>query len=283
MGGVVSTQWLADNLERTNLRILDLRGTFGPYEESHIPGAQSLNVETLRMTRNGFPCQMMPLELLSGVFGELGIGSRTDVVVYATRPGDHLSATYAAWTLMVTGHDNTFVLDGGLSAWEREGRLVVREYPSIKHATYTAKMQEDDFADWRYVKKRLRDQDVVLVDTRARSMYLGETGPTMRLGRIPGAVLHNYVWDYDRDGTYQPEERLRAGYERAGITPDKEVITYCVTGREASAAWFALKHILGYPRVRLYQASLTEWAAKPDLPMETGEPGRETPRLRKAA
>jgi thiosulfate/3-mercaptopyruvate sulfurtransferase len=127
-----------------------------------------------------------------------------------------------------------------------------------------------DHADLASVRDHLDDPQVAFVATRSRSMYSGSSGPTQRRGHIPGAILHNYIWDFQRDGCYKPLERLRLRYEQAGITPDKEIITYCVTGREGSAAWFMLKVLLDYPRVRLYQASMTEWAAHAELPMVMG-------------
>lgn len=284
MAGIVSTDELAGLLGRKNLRVLDNRGSFAFYETNHIPGAQFLHIETLRMSEGGTPCKMHSLPMLGAIFGRLGISINTPVVLYATNPSDHLSATYAAWSLAVTGNNNITLLDGNYAQWEREGREVTQQYPAIRTVDYAPQFDEEQFADWRYVRDRLGDPGVVLVDSRTRSLYTGETGPTMRLGHIPGAILHNYVWDFTRGGVYLPLVKLRERYERKGITPDKEVISYCITGREGSAVWFMLKYLLGYPRVRLYQASLTEWAAKPELPMVMGEEPGEVPiRRRRAA
>ncbi len=271
MMGIVSTAELAERLETPGLRLLDLRGSFAPYLLGHIPGAEFLHIETLRMSQHGVPCKMHALPVLGSIFGRLGITVDTPVVIYATRPIDHLSATYAAWTLAVTGNTQALLLDGGFQKWADEGRSVIRAYPKVGETTYAAHFDPAQFADLEYVRTRLDDPGVVLVDSRTRSMYNGATGPTPRLGHLPGAILHNYIWDFQRDGTYQPPEMLRARCERQGITPDKEIITYCVTGREGSAVWFMLKALLGYPRVRLYQASLAEWAACPELPLVMGD------------
>ena len=281
MAGIVSTEWLAGQLERPEVRILDHRGSFAVYEECHIPGAQFVHIETLRMSEGGMPCKMHALPVLGAIFGRLGIDDGTPVVLHATGSDDHLSASYAAWSLAVTGHQDFMILDGHYKKWAAENRPLTQLYPEIREVDYPVRFDESQFADWRHVRDRLYDPDVVLVDSRTRSLYTGATGPTIRLGHIPGAILHNYLWDFTRESTYHPLDQLRARYERKGITPDKEVITYCITGREGSAIWFMLKCLLGYPRVRLYQASLTEWAAMPDLPMVTGnEPWGEE---RKAA
>jgi thiosulfate/3-mercaptopyruvate sulfurtransferase len=270
MASIVSTEWLAGQLGRGDLRLLDNRGSFAVYEQNHLPGAQFLHVETLRMSEGGMPCKMHALPVLGAIFGRLGITDDTPVVLHATRPDDHLSSSYAAWSLAVTGHRDFMVLDGHYNKWAAENRPLTQLYPVIREAQYPVRFDASIFADWRYVRDRLHDADVVLVDSRTRSLYNGTTGPTIRLGHIPGAILHNYMWDFARGGTYHTLDKLRERYVREGITPDKEIITYCITGREGSAVWFMLQCLLGYPRVRLYQASLTEWAAIPDLPMVTG-------------
>ena len=270
MGGIVSTQWLADHLDELGLRIIDARGSFATYEEAHIPGAQMLHIETLRMSENGMPCKMFTPEVLGIIFGRLGITTTTPVVIYATNPKDHISATYTAWSLAVTGNRAVHVLDGGLDKWTDEDRVETQQFPYIESAEYRAAFDPTIFADWQYVINHLDDSRVALVDTRTQQMYTGASGPTQRRGHIPGAVLHNYLWDFRSDGSYLPLDKLRKRYEDDGITPDKEIITYCVTGREGSAAWYILKEILGYPHVRLYQASMTEWTAHPELPLVAG-------------
>lgn len=277
---IISTAWLAEHLHAPEQRIIDARTSFSVYEENHIPGGQFLHVETLRMTDGGVPCRMLPVPMLGIIFGRLGITVDTPVVIYSTNPADHLSATYVGWSLAVSSNQNFFLLNGDLGKWERDGYPVTQQYPDITEEYFQADFDDSVFVDWAYVFDNLYNEDTVLVDSRIRSSYTGESGPTQRRGHIPGAILHNYLWDFEQDGAYLPLETLRERYERAGITPEKEIITYCVTGREGSAVWFVLKYLLDYPRVRLYQASLTEWAAKPELPMVIssdpwGEMGKE--------
>jgi len=274
MNGFITTEQLAARLDGTGLRVLDLRGGFAIYQENHIPGAQFLHIETLRMSEHGVPCKMHALPVLGSIFGRLGIHRETPVVAYATRPLDHISATYTVWSLAVTGNTRGIVLDGGMNRWTAEERPLTQQYPDVSETCYQVDFDESIFADLHYVAEKLDDPGVVLVDSRTRGQYDGTAGTTMRLGHLPGAILHNYIWDFHPDGTYLPLPALRERYRRAGIVPEKEIITYCVTGREGSAIWFMLKCLLGYPRVRLYQASLSEWAAHPELPMiNGGEPG----------
>ena len=270
MESVASTEWLATHLHDAGMRLLDLRGGFSLYQETHLPGAQFLHIETLRLSEQGVPCKMPPLTMLATIFGRLGIRRDTLVVAYAMRPFDHISATYTLWSLAVTGNPHGRVLDGGLRRWLAEGRPLTQQYPPVAPVDYTPVFAPAIFADLAYVRDHLGDPDVVLVDSRTRGLYEGSEGTTMRHGHLPGAILHNYIWDFHADGTYLPVEALRERYARAGIVPEKEIITYCVTGREGSAVWFMLKCLLGYPRVRLYQASLSEWVAYPELPLVTG-------------
>ncbi len=270
MDGIVTTDWLAQHLADEGLRLLDTRSSFAVYEEQHLPDAQFLHIETLRMCDHGIPCKMHDVPVMAALFGRLGIGVETPVITYATRPVDHVSASLTAWSLAVTGNHSARILDGGYDKWAAENRETTRLYPPIADVPYAAQFDDSIFADWVYVRDHLGDPNVVLVDSRTRALYEGRVGPTIRLGHIPGAVLHNYIWDFTHDGTYLPEAQLRAHYEQAGITPDKEIISYCITGREGSAVWFMLKKLLKYPRVRLYQASITEWAAIPEVPMVTG-------------
>ena len=182
-----------------------------------------------------------------------------------------MSATYVGWSLAVAGNDHFSLLDGDLRKWSGEALPLTQEYPTIAEKSFRGTFNDEIFADWEYVLGNLQAEDAVLVDTRIHASYTGEMGPLQRRGHIPGAILHNYLWDFSSDGTYYNLNLLREHYQRDGITPEKEIITYCMTGREALAVWFTLKYLLGYPRVRLYQASLTEWSANPDLPMVTGE------------
>ncbi|HOF90059.1 MAG TPA: rhodanese-like domain-containing protein, partial [Armatimonadota bacterium] len=183
---------------------------------------------------------------------------------------DQLSACYTAWSLAVTGHPSVLVLNGGMQRWHDEDRPLTQQFPAAARADYQAAFVAEYFADLPYVRDRLGDGDVALVDSRTRPSYNGTEGPTIRRGHIPGAILHNYLWDFGPDGAYLPLDALRERYARQGITPEKEIITYCVTGREGSSVWFVLKYLLGYPHVRLYQASLTEWSADFTLPMVLG-------------
>lgn len=267
---VVSTEWLGKNLNRSELRLIDARGDFVAYEKSHIPGAQLLNIETLRMSEGGVPCKMLPPNQLGSIFGRLGIADNP-VVVYTNAPEDHLSATYVAWNLLATGHPKVALLDGSLSKWSAEKRPQSRSFPRVQTVTSTANFDSSIFADRAFVQQHLNDPKVQIVDTRTVEMYEGKEGPTQRLGHVPGAVLHDYLWDFGKNGTYLPLETLRANYRKAGITPDKEIVTYCNTGREGSAVWYVLHEMLGYPKVRLYQASMTEWTAYPELPLVMGK------------
>jgi thiosulfate/3-mercaptopyruvate sulfurtransferase len=123
----------------------------------------------------------------------------------------------------------------------------------------------------------MRDSGSVLVDARPPDQYAGEAGAQMRRGHIPGAVSHYWQSDLEREGfgfVWKAPDRLRKEYAAQGITPDKDVIAYCNSATEASHVHFTLRYLLGYPRVRVYVGSWTEWAEREELPLETGAGAR---------
>ena len=145
---------------------------------------------------------MLPVPMLGIIFGRLGITVDTPVVIYTTNPSDKLSASYVGWSLAVSGNENFFLLDGDLRKWVDEERPLTQSYPEISELYYQAEFNGSIFADWAYVLERLHDVDTVLVDSRIRASYTGETNPAQRRGHIPGAILHNYLWDFSSNGTY---------------------------------------------------------------------------------
>ena len=223
------------------------------------------------MSEGGVPCIMLPVPMLGIVFGRLGITVDTPVIIYTTNPSDSLSASYVGWSLAVSGNDHFALLDGDLRKWVEEDRPLTRRYADMSEALLSGGIQRSHLCRLDVCAGKVARRRHLLVDSRIRARYTGDMGSTQRRGHIPGAILHNYLWDFSANGIFLSLDLLRDHYVRDGITPEKEIITYCVTGREASAVWFVLKYLLGYPRVRLYQASLTEWSANPELPMVTGD------------
>jgi thiosulfate/3-mercaptopyruvate sulfurtransferase len=197
------------------------------------------------------------------------------VVIYGSGDAANFNATYLAWILAGFRHPRVYLLDGGYAKWAAEGRPLTRKYPETRSTRYSAEPYGLEVAETGWVQFMLNRPGGVIVDVRPSDQYAGTAGAQMRRGHIPGAV--NHFWQDDlRDAgngvkVWKSKEELKAAYEKQGITADKDVFLYCNTGTEASHAYFALRFLLGYPRVHVYVPSWTEWAGREELPIEQGQ------------
>jgi thiosulfate/3-mercaptopyruvate sulfurtransferase len=195
------------------------------------------------------------------------------VVIYSAGETHNIDATFLAWLLAGFGHGQVFVLDGGFFKWQLEHRPVVGEYPRLAETRFPAEPFRPEQASLEDVQRARTTGDAILVDARPPDQYAGEAGAQMRRGHIPGAVNHYWRDDLALEGfgyVWRPREELRANYAAQGITADKDIIAYCNSATEASHVHFTLRYLLGYPRVRVYVGSWTEWAERTELPVEVG-------------
>jgi thiosulfate/3-mercaptopyruvate sulfurtransferase len=270
---IVATEEVSRLLETGQVTLVDVRTDFGQYLQNHLPGAVYLNTETLRAAEGGVPNLLLPRASYATLFSRLGVRMDRPVVIYASGEARNIDATYLAWILYGFGHGDVGVLNGGYAKWQLEGRALTRKYPRHAPIELPAGEFRPERATLEDVRAALGRDDVVLVDARPPDQYAGEAGSQMRLGHIPGAV--NHYWQTDLAGDFakvwRPTDEIRAAYAAQGVTPDKEIIAYCNGGLESSHVYFTLRALLGYPDVRVYDGSWTEWSEREELPIEAGE------------
>jgi thiosulfate/3-mercaptopyruvate sulfurtransferase len=257
-----------------NVSIVDLRSDLNEYLKGHIPDAAYLHYESLRIGKSGVPAGMLSGDSYAALFSRLGLRKDRPVVIYSAGDANNFYATFFAWLLAGFDHPSVYILDGGYEKWMKEQRATAKQYPKITTTSFPAKPFNLKMVSLEIVKRAGEKKDAVLVDARPLDQFEGRAGAQMRLGHIPGAIHHFWGSDLaqtETGKTWKPVDEIRASYEKQGVTPDKDVIVYCNTGTEATHLYFALRNILGYPRVNVYVPSYTEWAAREELPVEKPE------------
>jgi thiosulfate/3-mercaptopyruvate sulfurtransferase len=244
--------------------ILDLRPP-DRYAAGHVPGAVHLDLFGISLIDSDPAPLRAFLWILEHLLASRGVKASTPVVVYDEASG--MRAARAFWALEYFGHRHARMLDGGFTAWQAGGHPVSTSPRPAEPTTWTGTREDDRLATWQDVHDRRDQEDVVVLDTRSLGEYQGTTVRAARGGCIPGAVHVEWTDNLAPDGTFKPAAELRAMYEAAGVTPDKEVLTYCQGGYRAAHSYLALR-LLGYPRVRTYIGSWKEWGDRLDLPVD---------------
>lgn len=270
---LVSTEWVAQHLDDPQVRIVESNEDPLLYETGHIPGA--VKVDWFTTLQHPVRRDFVTQEEFEEVCSSLGIANDTTVVFYGDK--SNWFATYAFWLFSYYGHKNLKIMDGGRLKWQQEGRPLVKEVPSYPRTQYRAQEPDESIRAYRDdVFAHIRERKA-LVDVRSPQEYSGELlhmpnypqEGALRGGHIPGAA--NIPWSRavnEADSTFKSYEELRQLYESQGILPDQDVIAYCRIGERSSHTWFVLTHLLGYPKVRNYDGSWTEWGNLVGAPIE---------------
>lgn len=270
---LVETDWVAGQMDDPSVRIIESDEDALLYSMGHIPGAVRIDWFTTLQhpVRRDF--------LTKGQFEEVcsnaGITNETTLVFYGDK--SNWFACYALWLFEYYGHKKVRIMNGGRAKWEQEGRPMTKEVPSYAATKYVASEPDKSIRAFREQVFAQIHAKKPLVDVRSPQEYTGELlhmpnypqEGAMRGGHIPGAV--SIPWSKavnEADSTFKSPQELRALYEGEDITPDNEVIAYCRIGERSSLTWFVLKYLLGYPNVKNYDGSWTEWGNLVDAPIE---------------
>jgi thiosulfate/3-mercaptopyruvate sulfurtransferase len=244
--------------------ILDLRPP-DAYAAGHIPGARHLDLFGVSLIDTDPAPLKAFLWMIEHLFATRGVDASTPVVVYDDQSG--IRAARAFWFLEHFKHPSVRVLDGGFGAWTRAALPVTRDAAPATVTDWTGSRDAATIATWREVEAAIDRPDSVILDARSDGEYCGTTVRAARGGAVPGAVHIEWTRNLGADGAFKPASELKEMYEDAGVTPDREVITYCQGGYRAAHSYLALR-LIGFPRVRNYLGSWKEWGDRVDLPIE---------------
>ena len=260
--------------DTAGVRVLDVRQSWVSYLQNHLPNAAWLNIETLRAQDRELPFQLLPAEQYTELFRRLSLEPSRPVVVYSAGDQLDIDATFVCWLLASAGMRRVYLLDGGYARWELENRPVTQRYPrwSTGGAVFSPRVFRPAVASLEDVRSAAMGlSGSLLIDARPAEQYAGTAGAQLRRGHIPSALNHPWKDDLEKPDlvlVWKSVDALRASYQSQGITPERDIIVYCNSGTEASHVFFALKYLLGYPRVRIYTGSWTQWAERAELPVE---------------
>lgn len=270
---LVETGWVADHLNDNGLRFVEVSVDVGAYSEGHVPGAIGFGWKSdiQQQVRRDFVDKVG----FEAMLGKAGIGNDHTVIFYGDN--NNWFATWAYWLFNYYGHEKAQIMNGGRLKWLNEKRPLTKDVPSYPPTRYAAKEPNVGIRAFRReVIDRLGTPGIGLVDVRSPKEYSGELlAPenlpqegAQRGGHIPGAANIPWATSVREDGTFKSADELKALFGGKGITPDKDIVTYCRIGERSSLSWFVLTQLLGYPKVKNYDGSWTEWGSLVDVPIE---------------
>jgi thiosulfate/3-mercaptopyruvate sulfurtransferase len=269
---LVSVDWAREHLDDPNVRFVEVDVDTTAYQQSHLPGA--VGWDWTSQLSDGIRRDLVSRAEFSQLLSRSGIGPETTIVLYGDN--NNWFAAWAYWQLKLFGHRDVRIIDGGRRLWLDQGLPLTTELPSFEPTGY--QLPEPDFALRAFrddVLPRLGDASFALVDVRSPAEYNGEviappgmTETAQRGGHIPGAASIPWAQAVREDGTFKSPEELHALYGSKGVTADRDVVTYCRIGERSSHTWFVLHELLGYPSVRNYDGSWTEWGSMVGMPIE---------------
>jgi thiosulfate/3-mercaptopyruvate sulfurtransferase len=269
---LVETSELENKADDPNIAIVEVDEDTHAYEKGHIPNAVAVNWETELhdVPRREFVSSDQLAELL----GDKGISSDQTIILYGGN--NNWFATYAYWLFKLRGVENVKLLNGGRKKWELESRLLTTDVPDRSPTTFSVGSERPELRIFREEVLDRANTNEAWVDVRSPEEFRGELLAPPHLpqeqaqvpGHIPGAS--NVTWSKAAkdDGTFKSADELTELYKSEGITPEREVVTYCRIGERSSHSWFVLSELLGFEKVRNYDGSWTEYGSLVGVPVE---------------
>jgi thiosulfate/3-mercaptopyruvate sulfurtransferase len=280
MEDVVQAKWLHNELRNnqanyvivdTRFQLADSKAGRIAYEKGHLPGAFYVDLEqdlSSPISEHGGRHPLPNVGVLALKLGNIGIDKDTKVVVYDNQGG--MVASRFWWLLKHLGHKEVALLDGGFSAWVKEGYEVTTNIPEIEPKAFHIQLNEEfSFVDASEILEKLNDKERILIDSRELNRYKGIEEPIDPIaGHIPGAI--NYFWKdvLSNDGMWKESEELVNHF--SDLPKSKEIIVYCGSGVSACPNVLALKKA-GFSNVKLYSGSWSDWITHKDYPIETAD------------
>jgi len=271
---LVSTDWVAQHLGDPGIKLIEVDVDTEAYAQGHIKGAIGWNWTT--QLNDSLRRDILSKEQFEELMSASGVTPSDSLILYGDN--NNWFAAFALWQVQLNGHQDVRLMNGGRKKWvDVEGRETTTDLPAVARTTY--KVTKRDEAALRAkqvdVLKVLDNHAANLVDVRSPAEFSGEviappgmTETAQRGGHIPGAASIPWSKAVAEDGSFKTADELKALYQGAGVTPDKPTIAYCRIGERSSHSWFVLKYLLGYPDVRNYDGSWTEWGSMVGVPIE---------------
>jgi thiosulfate/3-mercaptopyruvate sulfurtransferase len=269
---LVSTSWVEEHVKDTNVRVAEV--DYDPtanYALGHIPGSVLLDWKV--DINNPLTRDILTKEACEQLLQKVGVSNDTTLILY----GDFNNwfAAFAFWVFKYYGFKDVRLMNGGRKKWLEEDRALTKDVPTYDKGSFKASGPDQSIRVFlRYVQDTLGGK--TLVDVRSPKEFTGEilappeypTEHAQRGGHIPGAANIPWAQAVSDDGTFKTADELKTLYESKNVTPEKEVIAYCRIGERSSHTWFVLKYLLGYPNVKNYDGSWTEWGNMINNPIE---------------
>ncbi len=264
--GVVSAKELKALAKSGDVIIVSTRQA-SDYSSKHIDGAINIDHKSLYKT-DGVSSMLKSTNEIAKIFGEKGISANSKIVIYDT--GSNKAAGRLYWIFKYMGASDVNILDGHLKGWGKVRGKVTKNATKITPTTFNAAPDKAILTDMAYVKAHKGDANVVLLDVRSADEFAGkDTDKNLkRYGHIPGAVNLEYKAVVNEDGTIKSKDEITKAMNAAGVTSDKEIILYCATSVRAGIVYMALKDILGYPNVKVYDGAYYEWESDTANPIK---------------